>query len=441
VTRCVEFSEDEINGYEVLQHSGLDLNVDVSSSMGAAICRLDGEGCTYPEEECFCQCQGSPCIFWSYWHLDGDSWVFSNLGASNYKVSHGQVEGWAWGEGSSDGDGIKPPVRKFEEICEVPPTNTPTATPTHTSQPTDTPTSTPTPKPTNTPEPKEKPVIHHFSANQTTIAAGQSVQLSWDLSGAEAAYLRYNGIEEGVIAPGSKTVSPTESIVYTLVTKNEGGETTAQVTVTVDDVPAPSTSTPPPAPTATPATAAASSVSSSATSIPEPVINFTAASLTLPQGACTNVQWSVQQAETLFLDDNPVEMQGTQQACPTQSQTFRLRAVYPGGEKVAELTLTVTDAQVPPTGPPSPAVIVSEAEIQTTLFPATPAAVVVSPAAEAGTPAGPRRFTVPTESGDSNSTGIWWAGAAVAALGLFVIVPVALIVMGWIVWWLKGKNR
>ncbi|NJN94399.1 MAG: hypothetical protein HC875_10055, partial [Anaerolineales bacterium] len=127
--QCVEFSEDELTGYEILERSGLDFNADLSNSMGAAICRIDNHGCSYPADDCFCQCQGTPCSFWSYWHLDGGSWRFSGLGTSNYEVNDGDVEGWIWGEGTPNRGGSPPPVVTFEEICAAKPTDTPTFTP------------------------------------------------------------------------------------------------------------------------------------------------------------------------------------------------------------------------------------------------------------------------------------------------------------------------
>ncbi|MBN1992979.1 MAG: SH3 domain-containing protein [Anaerolineae bacterium] len=78
-----------------------------------------------------------------------------------------------------------------------------------------------------------KPTIYTFTANRYTIAPGESVTLSWDLANATAAYLRYNNLEEGVVAPGHKTVSPDQDTVYTLIARNEAGETTAELTVTV----------------------------------------------------------------------------------------------------------------------------------------------------------------------------------------------------------------
>ena len=73
VTRCVGFSEAQITGADLLQRSGLDLNIE-ASSMGATICRIDGEGCTFPQESCFCQCEGASCNYWSYWRWENGEW-------------------------------------------------------------------------------------------------------------------------------------------------------------------------------------------------------------------------------------------------------------------------------------------------------------------------------------------------------------------------------
>ncbi len=78
-----------------------------------------------------------------------------------------------------------------------------------------------------------RPTIYSFTANRYTIAAGESVVLSWDLDNAKEAYLRYNGVEEGVVAPGTRTVSPDKDTVYTLVARNDAGETTAELTIKV----------------------------------------------------------------------------------------------------------------------------------------------------------------------------------------------------------------
>ena len=449
VTRCVEFTEDEISGYDVLARSGLEFNAEVTGGMGAAICRLDGKGCSYPAEDCFCECQSNLCIFWSYWHLNGNDWEFSALGVSNRKVSHGQVEGWAWGEGSPGGEGAKPPVIPFAEICTTPPTATNTPTPTYTPQPT----ATPTPEPTSTPTSVATPLIHHFSADQITITAGQSVQLSWDLSNAEAAFLRYNDQEEGVVAPGSKIVSPTASTVYTLIAKKQGSENRVEVRITVNQPPTPTstataTATAAAPPTTAPAQVAATpmlaptappsptltavteqGVTITATLVPEPIINFSAASTMLPSGSCTTLQWEVQQANVAFIDNSPVALQGVQEVCPAQTQTFRLRAVYPGGETLTELILTVATPTVPMTN----------AQIEQPS--ATAVAAVVSPATQVATPVEPSRGTAATDSTANPSMSIWWIGAVIVVTGLFVVAPLALITVGLIVWSFKGNRR
>jgi uncharacterized protein YraI len=110
-------------------------------------------------------------------------------------------------------------------VVEAPPLPTSTPTPTITPTPTATPTPTPNPM---------RPVIYTFEADRYVINPGESVTLRWDLANAEAAYLRYDGAEEGVVAPGAKTVTPGGTTVYTLVARNAAGTTTAQLVITVN---------------------------------------------------------------------------------------------------------------------------------------------------------------------------------------------------------------
>ncbi len=133
ITRCVEFGEAEISGYEVLMRSGLQVVAVPSGGMGITICRIEDEGC--PANNCFCKCSGSTCAYWSYWHLAGEEWSYSFAGADSYRVHSGDVEGWTWGKGEP------PPTVSLEQICASPATATmsPTATP---AVPTALPTST-----------------------------------------------------------------------------------------------------------------------------------------------------------------------------------------------------------------------------------------------------------------------------------------------------------
>jgi hypothetical protein len=182
LTRCVTFTEDRISGVALLQRSGLAVDAN-SGPMGSAVCTINSEGC--PANDCFCQCKGTPCTYWNYFHRNGDgSWAYSGMGAATWTVGNGDVDGWVWGDGSAP-----PPALTFDTICgaepapavpEVPPTAAPTATPlppetlipTPTAPPTSpatltvTPTattiilstSTPTSSPTSTPTASSTPL-------------------------------------------------------------------------------------------------------------------------------------------------------------------------------------------------------------------------------------------------------------------------------------------
>jgi hypothetical protein len=112
---CVAFPEASISGYELLTRAGLTLSVEAAAS-GATICSIDGEGCNFPQESCFCQCQGSPCVYWSYWRMTEDGWLYQNMGAGNTNVRDGDVEGWHWAAGTTR-NAEAPPAIAFDEIC------------------------------------------------------------------------------------------------------------------------------------------------------------------------------------------------------------------------------------------------------------------------------------------------------------------------------------
>jgi hypothetical protein len=78
-------------------------------------------------------------------------------------------------------------------------------------------------------------VIQYFRVDRDTINPGDKITLSWDLAGAKEAFLRYDDVTDGVVAPGSKTLSPTKTTVYTLLARSAAGDTTAQVTVKVNE--------------------------------------------------------------------------------------------------------------------------------------------------------------------------------------------------------------
>lgn len=112
-SRCVAFEETEINGYTLLQRSGLSLDVK-SEGQGGLVCAIEGTGCGV--DNCLCECQGEPCVYWSYWRLGEEGWAYSAAGATVRRLSNGDVDGWSWGPGSVT-SAIEPPDIAFEDVC------------------------------------------------------------------------------------------------------------------------------------------------------------------------------------------------------------------------------------------------------------------------------------------------------------------------------------
>lgn len=110
VTRCVAFSGPQISGADLVFRSGLSL-VSSAGPLGLTVCSLNGEGC--PSTDCFCECHGTPCVYWNYHHGNRDGlWTYANIGAASRQITNGDVDAWLWGESSQ-----LPPSVAFDEIC------------------------------------------------------------------------------------------------------------------------------------------------------------------------------------------------------------------------------------------------------------------------------------------------------------------------------------
>lgn len=102
--RCVEFSDESISGFKLMETSGLQLATSFDPTKGNAICGIEGQGCS--SDKCFC---GMP-EYWSYWHQEGGEWVYSSVGADTYQVTANTMDGWSWG--------AEPPaLASFDDIC------------------------------------------------------------------------------------------------------------------------------------------------------------------------------------------------------------------------------------------------------------------------------------------------------------------------------------
>lgn len=93
----VAFTEEKIDGIELLRRSGIPLVTAGFGGLGAAVCSLDGQGCSMAE----CRrsvCQGGPnAPYWQYFRQGGPrGWSPLLVGASATAVRDGDIDGWSW---------------------------------------------------------------------------------------------------------------------------------------------------------------------------------------------------------------------------------------------------------------------------------------------------------------------------------------------------------
>lgn len=78
---------------------------------GIAVCHIGGVG--NPVDDCF----ADPAHFWAYYHLEGDTWVSSDVGVGNFVPADQAVEGFAWsGFDENYNPTVQPPVMTFQQV-------------------------------------------------------------------------------------------------------------------------------------------------------------------------------------------------------------------------------------------------------------------------------------------------------------------------------------
>jgi len=114
---CVTLEGENSTGEDALRATGLDILLE-ESSRGVTVCKVGATGCNFPDEHCFCQCEGGDiCAYWSYFHRsEAGTWQYSAMGAQAYTVTQGSVEMWWWRD-SSQTDADPPPTLTFDQIC------------------------------------------------------------------------------------------------------------------------------------------------------------------------------------------------------------------------------------------------------------------------------------------------------------------------------------
>ncbi len=169
----------------------------------------------------------------------------------------------------------------------------------------------------------QAPVINSFTAVPSSIQAGSSSTLSWDVSGADSVSLS-PGIGT-VASSGSREVNPDATTIYTLSATNQAGTVQREVTVTV-------------------------------TQTGLPTINlFSANPTVIQQGDSSVLEWNVQDAEDISISSSLGQSyQGLQQAgtvtvSPTATSQYTLNAVNAAGSVQQSVTVTVETPQGAPT--------------------------------------------------------------------------------------------
>jgi hypothetical protein len=98
----VAFTEERLNGLEVLRRSGIPLVTAGFGGLGEAVCSMDGTGCSLAEcQRTLCQ-SGGDAPYWRYFRQEElGVWEPLALGASSTAVRDGDIDGWSWTTGDA----------------------------------------------------------------------------------------------------------------------------------------------------------------------------------------------------------------------------------------------------------------------------------------------------------------------------------------------------
>lgn len=170
------------------------------------------------------------------------------------------------------------------------------------------------------PPPPPGPNNPNLRADATWINQGQCTTIRWDVDNVKAVYFIDGGNSQGVGGHDTRNVCPPATTTYTLRVVGQNGQSQDYpITINV-------TGAPPPV-----------------------VINFWVDNGTINAGQCTTLRWDVQNVREVYLNDQGVAGQGSQQVCPANTTTYTLRVVRnDGGQETRQVTVNVTAAPQPP---------------------------------------------------------------------------------------------
>ena len=182
--------------------------------------------------------------------------------------------------------------------------------------------------------PGSQPSIISFNVEPSSISAGESANLSWNVSGATTITID-QGIGS-VALTGTRAVVPAATTTYTLTASSSGGIATATTQVIVTGT---SVTPPPPTPTPEPASL--------------PVVDyFVANPPAILVGGSTTLGWNVLDATSVTIDNGigSVGSAGTAVVSPPVSTNYTLTATNAVGW--ASVTVTVAVGAAPAAGMP-----------------------------------------------------------------------------------------
>jgi uncharacterized membrane-anchored protein len=159
------------------------------------------------------------------------------------------------------------------------------------------------------------PVISSFKTSASSIGAGDTVTLTWNVTGATTVSID-QGIGE-VSASGTETVSPATTTTYEITASNSDGFIAKSVTITVVTDP--------------------------------PVINsFTADPSTVVYGDTSVLEWDVSGATSVTIDENigEVDLSGSEEVIPIETTTYTLTATNSAGSVNETITVEVTSTEL-----------------------------------------------------------------------------------------------
>jgi hypothetical protein len=96
----VPFAEDEIDGIELLERSGIPVVTVGFGALGEGVCSIAGQGCGIAEcRRNVCQASSADAPYWQYFQQDPNDpakWAWQALGPSASDIEDGDVFGWSW---------------------------------------------------------------------------------------------------------------------------------------------------------------------------------------------------------------------------------------------------------------------------------------------------------------------------------------------------------